>query len=220
VAGVTTQELDELSRKLHKEHHAIAAPLNYGEPPFPKTICTSLNEVICHGIPGQRLLIEGDILNIDVSCIVDGYFGDTSRMVAVGAVSQEKQLVIDVSKECLNRAIAVCRPGARIWQIGEAIEDYASSKRCSVVNQYVGHGVGLAFHEPPEIPHHYNKIDIEMVPGMTFTIEPMINAGVREAVIDENDHWTVRTKDGKPSAQWEHTLAITESGCDILSNIF
>ena len=217
--GVTTLELDELSRKLHKECHAVPAPLNYGEPPYPKTICTSLNEVICHGIPDERPLVEGDILNIDVSCIVDGFFGDTSRMVAIGAISMEKQLVIDVSKECLNRAIAVCRPGARIWQIGQAIEDYATAQGCSVVNQFVGHGVGLAFHEPPEIPHHYNQIDIEMVPGMVFTIEPMINAGVREGVIDETDHWTVRTKDGKPSAQWEHTLAITESGCDILSRL-
>ena len=219
-AGVTTIELDELSRKLHKQHNAIPAPLNYGEPPYPKTICTSLNEVICHGIPSQRPLINGDILNIDVSCIVNGFFGDCSRMVAIGEISQEKQLVMDVSKECLNRAISVCRPGAQIWQIGEAIEDYASAKGCSVVNQYVGHGVGIAFHEPPEIPHHYNRLAIEMVPGMIFTIEPMINAGVREGIIDEIDHWTVRTKDGKPSAQWEHTLVITENECEILTNLF
>jgi len=216
-AGVTTQELDDLSQKLHKEFHAIPAPLNYGEPPFPKTICTSLNDVICHGIPNRTPLVEGDILNIDVSCIVDGFFGDCSRMVAIGNVSPEKQLVMDVSKESLERAIAVCRPGARIWEIGRAIEDYASSKGCSVVNQFVGHGVGLAFHEPPEIPHHYNQIDIEMVPGMVFTIEPMINAGVREGYIDEIDQWTVRTCDGKPSAQWEHTIVITHSGYEILT---
>ena len=141
-------------------------------------------------------------------------------MVAIGEISQEKQLVMDVSKECLNRAISVCRPGAQIWQIGEAIEDYASAKGCSVVNQYVGHGVGIAFHEPPEIPHHYNRLAIEMVPGMIFTIEPMINAGVREGIIDEIDHWTVRTKDGKPSAQWEHTLLITENQCEILTSLF
>ncbi len=216
-AGVTTQELDEYSRQLHREKNAIPAPLNYGDPPFPKTICTSLNEVICHGIPDKRPLIEGDILNIDVSCIVDGYFGDCSRMVAIGRISEEKQRVIDVSHECLARSIAVCRPGAFIWQIGQAIEDYATSKGCSVVNQFVGHGVGLAFHEPPEIPHHYNKIGIEMVPGMIFTIEPMINAGVREGFIDPIDRWTVRTKDGKPSAQWEHTLLITESGHEVLT---
>jgi methionyl aminopeptidase len=216
-AGVTTLELDELSRKLHKEKGVVPAPLNYGDPPFPKTICTSLNEVICHGIPDRRPLQEGDILNIDVSCILDGYFGDCSRMVAIGKVSEEKQHVMDVSHECLRRAIAICRKGAFIWQIGQTIEDYAASEKCSVVNQFVGHGVGIAFHEPPEIPHHYNQIDIEMVPGMTFTIEPMINAGVREGVIDPTDRWTVRTKDGKPSAQWEHTLLITESGCEVLT---
>jgi methionyl aminopeptidase len=216
-AGVTTLELDDLSVKLHREHHAIPAPFHYGEPPFPKTICTSLNEVICHGIPNEIPLKEGDILNIDVSCIVDGFFGDASKMVAIGKVSEEKQRVMDVSRECLERAIAVCQPGALICQIGQAIEEYARTRGCSVVNQFVGHGVGLAFHDPPEVPHHYNKIDIEMVPGMTFTIEPMINAGVREGVVDPVDQWTVRTKDGKPSAQWEHTLVITDNGCEILT---
>jgi methionyl aminopeptidase len=215
--GVTTLELDELSRDLHKEFRAIPAPLNYGEPPYPKTICTSLNEVICHGIPDERPLQDGDILNIDVSSIVDGFFGDCSKMVMIGTVSEEKKRVVEVSHECLQRAIKVCRPGAHIWEIGQAIEDYASMHRCSVVNQFVGHGVGLSFHEPPEIPHHYNKNDIQMAVGMTFTIEPMINAGVREGIIDETDQWTVRTQDGKPSAQWEHTIVITESGCEILT---
>lgn len=140
-------------------------------------------------------------------------------MVAIGKTSEEKERVMDVSKECLKRAIAVCRPKAFIWQIGQAIEDYATSKGCSVVNQFVGHGIGLSFHEPPEIPHHYNRIEIEMIPGMTFTIEPMINAGAREGVIDPIDHWTVRTKDGRPSAQWEHTLAITENGCEVLTEL-
>lgn len=216
-AGVTTLALDDLSRKLHKKYKAIPAPLNYGEPPFPKTICTSLNDVICHGIPDGKPLQEGDILNIDVSCIVDGFFGDCSRMVAIGEISKEKRNVMDVSHECLHRAIAVCRPGALIREIGETIEDYASKHGCTVVNQFVGHGVGLAFHEPPEVPHHYNRSTIEMVPGMTFTIEPMINAGVREGYIDKYNHWTARTNDGKPSAQWEHTIAITETGCDILT---
>lgn len=215
--GVTTQELDDLSRKLHKEHGATPAPLGYGQPPFPKTICTSLNEVICHGIPDKRPLQEGDILNIDASCILDGYFGDSSRMVAIGKISEEKQRVIDTSLECLLRAIEVCRPGGQVWEIGKAIEDYASSKGCSVVNQFVGHGVGIAFHEAPEIPHHYNGLQITFVPGMIFTIEPMINAGVREGVLDPKDGWTVRTKDGKPSAQWEHTILITESGHEVLT---
>jgi len=216
-AGITTLELDELSRKLHKEAGAIPAPLGYGQPPFPKTICTSLNEVICHGIPDKRPLEEGDFLNIDVSCIVDGYFGDSSRMVAIGKISEEKKHVMDVSSECLRRAIQVCKPERRIWEIGKEIEDYARSQGCSVVNQFVGHGTGLSFHEPPEVPHHYNDNEIPLAPGMIFTIEPMINSGVREGIIDSQDHWTVRTADGKPSAQWEHTILITERGHEILT---
>jgi len=216
-AGVTTLELDQLSRKLHKEAGVIPATLGYGKPPYPMTICTSLNEVICHGIPDETPLKKGDILNIDASCILDGYFGDCSRMVAIGDVSLDKHLVMSVSLECLQRAIQVCKPGSPISAIGQAIEDYATSQGCSVVNQFVGHGVGLAFHEPPEIPHHYNQVQIPMAPGMIFTIEPMINAGVREGLIDPHDHWTVRTKDGKPSAQWEHTILITDEGREVLT---
>ncbi len=215
--GVTTLELDELSRKLHKEANATPAPLGYGSPPYPKSICTSLNEVICHGIPDTRPLQEGDILNIDVSCIVDGYFGDCSRMVMIGAVSEEKRRVVEVSLQCLNLAMEICKIGNEVWHIGEEIEQYAAKHRCSVVNQFVGHGVGIAFHESPEIPHHYNNLQIPFAPGMIFTIEPMINAGVREGVLDSKDGWTVRTKDGKPSAQWEHTILITETGHEILT---
>lgn len=217
VAGVTTEELDLLSRKLHKEAGAIPAPLGYGEPPFPKSICTSLNEVICHGIPDRRPLQEGDILNIDVSCILDGYYGDTSRMVTIGKVSEEKQRVVDVSYECLIRSIAILKPGVLVSEIGNVIENYAASKQCSVVNQFIGHGVGVQFHEEPQIPHHFNQSKIPLAPGMTFTIEPMINAGAREAVIDKKDLWTARTIDGKPSAQWEHTILITETGHEILT---
>lgn len=215
--GVTTLELDELSRELHKKANAIPAPLGYGSPPYPKTICTSLNEVICHGIPDKRALQEGDIINIDASCIVDGFFGDSSRMVMIGDVSPDKKLVTEVSLQCLHLAIQVCKPGNEVWHIGKAIEDYARSKGCSVVNQFVGHGIGIAFHEAPEIPHHYNDVRIPLVPGMTFTIEPMINAGVRDGIIDPKDGWTVRTKDGKPSAQWEHTILITDTGPEILT---
>jgi methionyl aminopeptidase len=217
--GVTTSELDEISIRLHKEANAIPADLGYGTPPFPKTICTSLNEVICHGIPDDRPLQEGDILNIDVSAIVDGFFGDSSRMVAIGKITEEKKRVVDVSYECLQRAIAVCKPNAPIWHIGEAIEDYAGKHRCSVVNQFVGHGIGIAFHEPPEVPHHRNQLKIPLAPGMVFTIEPMINAGVREGVVDPVDQWTVRTKDGKPSAQWEHTILITDTGHEVLTAV-
>jgi methionyl aminopeptidase len=216
-AGITTHALDQLSRKLHKEMGAIPAPLGYGNPPYPKTICTSLNEVICHGIPDNRPLQEGDICNIDASSIVGGYFGDSSRMIVVGEITPEKQLVVDVSYECLHRAIAICKPGVPLNAIGKTIEDYARSRGCSVVNQFVGHGIGISFHESPEIAHHYNNNEIPMVPGMTFTIEPMINAGVREGIIDPIDQWTVRTKDGKPSAQWEHTILITETGAEILT---
>ncbi len=215
--GVTTLALDELSRQLHKKYNATPAPLGYGSPPYPKTICTSLNEVICHGIPDERPLQEGDILNIDVSSIVDGFFGDCSRMVSIGNISNEKRHVMEVSLKSLNLAIDVCRVGNELHQIGEVIEDYARSQKCSVVNQFVGHGIGISFHEPPEVPHHYNNLHIPFVPGMTFTIEPMINAGVREGVLDPKDRWTVRTKDGKPSAQWEHTILIAEEGPEILT---
>jgi len=217
--GVTTLELDELSRELHKKAGATPAPFGYGSPPYPKTICTSLNEVICHGIPDNRPLQEGDIVNIDASAIVDGFFGDCSRMVTIGEISEEKRRVVEVSLHSLNLAIQICKPGSEVWQIGKAIEDYARSQNCSVVNQFVGHGVGIAFHEPPEIPHHYNNVRIPLVPGMTFTIEPMINAGVREGNLDPKDGWTVRTKDHKPSAQWEHTILITETGHEILTLI-
>jgi methionyl aminopeptidase len=216
-AGVTTLELDELSRALHKKAGVIAAPLGYGSPPYQKTICTSLNEVICHGIPDKRPLQEGDILNIDVSCIANGYFGDCSAMVSIGEVSAEKKLVTEVSQDCLYKAIAICKPGEPISLIGKVIEDYATSKGCSVVNQFVGHGVGLLFHEPPEIPHNYNHNQIPMAAGMIFTIEPMINAGVREGYIDPIDHWTARTKDGRASAQWEHAILITPTGHEILT---
>lgn len=214
--GVTTNELDRLAEELHRKHHARAAPLGYGNPPWPKHICTSLNEVICHGRPDDRPLEAGDILNIDVSCIVDGYFGDASRMVCLGNVSPQKALVTQVSLESLNRAIECCGPGVPLSKIGDVIEETAAHYGCSVVNQFVGHGVGLRFHEPPEIAHHKNRCNIPMLPGMTFTIEPMINAGKREAVIAE-DQWTALTVDGLPSAQWEHTLLITPSGVEILT---
>jgi methionyl aminopeptidase len=216
--GVATNELDAFAVLLHKEAGARAAPLHYGDPPFPKSICTSINDVICHGIPNDIPLKEGDIMNIDVSVILDGYYGDCSRMVKIGQVSPDKQLVHDVSLECLRRAIEVVKPGALLYEIGDAIEDYAVKKGCSVVHQFVGHGVGLDFHEPPQVPHHRNRNKIPFAPGMTFTIEPMINAGVAEAVIDPITQWIATTRDGKPSAQWEHTILVTESGHEILTN--
>lgn len=215
--GVSTAELDAYAMELHKEAGATPAPLGYGHPPFPKGICTSLNEVICHGIPDNRPLEEGDIMNIDVTSILNGYYGDCSAMVTIGEVSEEKQKVVDVSYECLMRAIKILKPGVLVSEIGQVIEDYATSEGCSVVNQFVAHGVGIDFHEAPQIPHCYNQVDIPLAAGMTFTIEPMINGGVREGEIDPNDHWTARTLDGKPSAQWEHTLVITDEGYEILT---
>lgn len=216
-AGVTTQELNDFAHKLHLEAGAVPAPLGYGYPPFPKSICTSLNEVICHGIPDNTVLSDGDILNIDVTCLYKGYYGDCSRMVVIGAASPEKLLVTNVAYECLMRSIAILKPGIPISEIGATIEQYATSKGCSVVNQFVGHGVGVEFHEAPQIPHYRNANHVRLVPGMTFTIEPMINAGVREAEVDPFDKWTARTLDRKASAQWEHTILITDDGFEILT---
>ncbi|MFN0065021.1 MAG: methionyl aminopeptidase [Chlamydiales bacterium] len=216
-AGVTTNEIDALSDKLHKEAGAVAAAQGYGSPPFPKGICTSLNEVICHGIPNDIPLKEGDIMNIDVASILNGYYGDCSRMVTIGKISAEKTLVVDVAKEALDRAIKILKPGVLLLQIGEEIESYAERKGCSVVYQFVGHGVGLHFHEAPQIHHNRNQVNIPLAAGMIFTIEPMINAGVPEGLVDPHDGWVTRTKDGLPSAQWEHTVLITETGYEILT---
>lgn len=217
-AGVTTQELNEYAHRLHLEAGAIPAPLDYGSPPFPKSICTSLNEVICHGIPNDTPLADGDIVNIDITCILDGFFGDCSKMVVIGETTPQRQLVVDVAYECLMRSIAILKPGVPLAKIGDVIEDYASKKDCSVVTLFVGHGIGLEFHEGPHVPHYRNRSPIILVPGMTFTIEPMINAGGPDAVIDPKDRWTARTKDGLPSAQWEHTVLITEEGYEVLTN--
>lgn len=216
-AGVTTNQLNTLAVKLHHEAGAVAAPLGYGYPPFPKSICTSLNEVICHGIPNDRPLQEGDILNIDVTCLLNGYYGDCSKMVAIGDISPEKQRVIDASYEGLMAAARILRPDLLLGEIGKAIEKVAHERGCSVVVDFVGHGVGVKFHEAPQIFHYANNSAIPLTPGMTFTIEPMINAGTYKAVIDPTDQWTARTVDGKPSAQFEHTFLITETGSEILT---
>jgi methionyl aminopeptidase len=216
-AGVTTKALDLLARDLAKKAGATSASLGYGTPPFPGAICTSLNEVICHGIPDDIPLKEGDIINIDTAFMLNGYFGDCSAMVCIGNISEEKQLVVDVAYEAMMRAISILKPGLQIQAIGEVIESYALSKRCSVVNSFVSHGVGLHMHEEPQIPHHFNTSDIVLAEGMTFTIEPMINAGARDSIIDSKDGWTARTSDGKPSAQWEHSVLITQNGYEILT---
>ncbi|MCH9632172.1 MAG: Methionine aminopeptidase [Chlamydiae bacterium] len=216
-AGVTTKELDDYANKLMIEAGGIPATLNYGNPPYPASSCISLNEVICHGIPSERKFIEGDIANIDISVILDGCFGDCSAMVVIGETTKERQLVVDVAYESLMKSISILKPGVLLSQIGDVITDYATSKGCSVVYQFVGHGVGLAFHEPPQVLHSRNNIHIPLTAGMTFTIEPMINAGKPEGTI-QDDGWTALTVDGKASAQWEHTILITEDGHEILTS--
>lgn len=217
IEGVTTNELNDFAHSMHLENKARPAPLHYDEPPFPKSICTSLNNVICHGIPDDKPLKNGDILNIDVTPMLGDYYGDCSKMVMVGSVSDEKKHVCWVAYESLMRAVAILKPGEPVCSIGEAIEDFATSHGCSVVHQFIGHGVGVGFHEPPQIFHYRNRNKTPLAPGMTFTIEPMINLGKPEAVIDPIDKWTARTVDGKSSAQWEHTLVITKDGAEILT---
>lgn len=215
--GVTTQELNTYAKELCRAAGAIPATLNFGSPPFPACICTSPNEVVCHGIPDARPLQEGDILNIDITTILDGYYGDCSKMVLIGKVDQEKQHVVDTAYTCLMKAVEAVRPGLLICELGRIISEYAEAQGCGVVYQFVAHGVGIEFHEAPQIPHYANNNRIPLVEGMTFTLEPMINAGSPDAVIDEVDGWTARTIDGRPSAQWEHTLLVTENGYEILT---
>lgn len=215
--GVTTNELNALCEELFEKAGAKSAALHYGSPPYPKSACFSLNEVICHGIANDEPLKKGDILNIDIAAIVDGYYGDTSTMALIHPISEEKQRVVDAARDCLSASIAILQPGVHLSAIGDAIEKIAAERNCSVVNQFVGHGVGLRFHEPPQVCHHYNEDHLPLAPGMIFTIEPMINAGEREGVIDPYDQWTVRTIDKKPSAQFEHTVLITPSGYEVLT---
>jgi methionyl aminopeptidase len=215
--GVTTNELDRMAHEKILAAGAIPASLGYGRPPFPKSICTSLNEVICHGIPNNTPLRKGDILNIDNAVILNGYFGDCSKMVAIGPVSPDKKLVFDVSLASLKASAAILKPGVLISDIGDVISDVAEAAGCSVVTQFVGHGVGIRYHESPQVPHCRNDVRIPLVAGMTFTIEPMINFGTIDLTIDPIDHWTARTADGLPSAQWEHAFLITETGHEILT---
>lgn len=217
--GCTTEDINNEADKFIRDHGAVPACLGYCG--FPKAICTSLNEVICHGIPNPKVsLKDGDIINVDVTTILNGYYGDTSRMYAVGEVGEDAKKIMTVAKDCLDIGIVQCRPGVPFWKIGKAIQDYATARGFSVVHQFAGHGTGVKFHEPPTINHNFNPAESdvrEMQPGMVFTIEPMINAGVAEAVIDRRDQWTARTKDGKLSAQWEHTILINDGGVEVLT---
>ena len=216
-AGVTSNELDAYAAKLTKDAKAVAAALHYGDPPFPKSICISKNEVVCHGIADDKPLVDGDIANIDVAVILDGYYGDCSAMVVIGKTDSERQKVVDVSYDCLMKSIEILKPGVMLSKVGEVIEEHAHKNNCSVVYQFVGHGVGCDFHEAPQVMHCRNNLHIPLAEGMIFTIEPMINAGKAEAEIDLSDGWTAYTVDRKPSAQWEHTILITADGYEILT---
>ena len=215
--GMTTDEIDRLVYDYTTAHGAIPAPLNYGG--FPKSVCTSINEVVCHGIPSKnRVLKEGDIINVDVSTILNNFYSDASRMFCIGNVSEEKLKLVKVTKECLKIGMEAAKPYGFVNEIGCAIEAYAKSNGYSVVRDLAGHGVGLAFHEDPEVNHFASqKKGMMLVPGMVFTIEPMINMGKHHVVFNQKDGWTVTTKDGLPSAQWEHTFLMTENGLEILT---
>ncbi len=216
VPGVTTDELNTLCHDFITKRGAIPAPLMYKG--FPKSICTSVNDVVCHGIPGKRKLKEGDIVNIDVTTIVDGWHGDSSRMYPVGTISSKSQKLIKVTYDCLMAGIEAVKPGAHFGDIGAAIQEIAEGCGFSVVRDFCGHGLGRVFHAPPSVNHFGRKGQGPVLrPGMFFTIEPMINAGKWETQIDENDGWTATTKDKSWSAQFEHTLAVTETGYEIFT---
>ena len=216
--GITTGELDRICHEyITGVQQAIPAPLNYHG--FPRSICTSINEVVCHGIPSDtKKLKSGDIVNIDVTVIKDGYHGDTSIMVEVGEVAPHAQRLIQVTQECLYKALALVRPGTTLGDIGAVIQEHAEKNYYSVVREYCGHGIGKVFHEDPQVLH-YGKPGTGLVleEGMTFTIEPMINAGRRHTKLNAKDGWTVTTRDGRLSAQWEHTLGVTADGCEIFT---
>ncbi len=213
--GITTDDIDGLVHKFITQHGAIPAPLNYRG--FPKSVCVSVNEVICHGIPGNRVLKDGDIANVDVTPILGGYYADASKTFFVGEAGAYARKIVKVARESLRVGMAAVRPGKRIGDIGWAIQSYAESMGCSVVREFVGHGVGFDFHEAPQIPHYGKKGEgVMVVPGMVFTIEPMINLGKKELHILE-DRWTAVTNDGSLSAQFEQTLLVTEDGFESLT---
>ncbi|MCK5524499.1 MAG: type I methionyl aminopeptidase [Thiomargarita sp.] len=219
-AGVKTEELDRLCHDyIVNVQQAYPAPLNYKN--FPKSICTSVNHQVCHAVPGEKKLKNGDIMNIDITVVKNGYHGDTSRMFIIGKPSIRAKRLVEIAYECLWIGIHQVKPGVDLSVVGKAIQRYVESKKCSVVQEYCGHGIGYKFHEEPEVLHYFdpkskkNK-NILLKPGMTFTIEPMINAGKREIKLLP-DQWTVVTKDHSLSAQWEHTILVTEESFEVLT---
>lgn len=214
--GVTTNELNDLCHNFIIEHNAIPAPLNYKG--FPKSICTSINHVICHGIPNANKLRDGDIINIDVTVIVDDYHGDTSRMYIAGEPSVKAQRLIDVTYKALMLGIAQVKPGAHLGDIGHAIQTFVEKEHYSVVREYCGHGIGKVFHDAPNVMHYGDKgTGLVLQKGMFFTIEPMVNVGKPDTKLSIHDHWTVTTRDRSLSAQFEHTMGVTDTGCEIFT---
>jgi methionyl aminopeptidase len=221
VPGVTTDELDRIAhRHIVEVQDAVPAPLNYAPPgytPYPKSICTSINHQVCHGIPNERPLKNGDIVNIDVTVIKDGWHGDTSRMYVVGEGSIAARRLCTLTYEAMWHGIVKVRPGARLGDIGHAIQTFTEKQGYSVVREFCGHGLGRRFHEEPQVLHYGRPGTLdELLPGMTFTIEPMVNAGRRE-IREMGDGWTIVTKDRSLSAQWEHTVLVTDTGYEVLT---
>ena len=216
--GVSTGELDRLCHEfIINEQNAIPAPLNYNG--FPKSICTSINHVICHGIPSNgKALKSGDIINIDITVIKDGFHGDTSKMFLVGKTADHAERLVRVTQECLYKAIELVRPGVTLGDLGYVIQQHGEAHNYSIVREYCGHGIGRIFHEEPQVLHYgAPNTGLKIEEGMTFTIEPMLNAGSRHTKLSKKDGWTVTTKDRRLSAQWEHTLAVNANGCEVLT---
>ena len=215
--GMSTEEIDRLVSDMTKQMGGVPASLGYGG--FPKSVCTSINEAVCHGIPcSERLLEDGDIVNVDVSTIYNGYFSDSSRMFMLGSVAPETQRLVQVARECIDVGLGQVKPWNFLGDMAQAINDYAMANGYSVVREIGGHGVGLEFHEEPFVSYVTRAgTEMLMVPGMVFTIEPMVNMGKADIYIDDEDGWTVYTDDGKPSAQWEVTVAVTDDGYEILT---
>lgn len=215
--GMNTEEINKIVHDFTIENGAIPAPLNYGG--FPKSVCVSINDVVCHGIPSEdTILKDGDIVNVDVSTIYNGYYSDASRMYMIGNVDKERQRLVKVAKECLDIGLKAVKPWGFLGDIGFAIKEHAKENGYSVVRAFGGHGVGVRFHEDPFVSHDAEKGEgMILTPGMIFTIEPMINEGDYEVFVDEDDEWTVFTEDGTCSAQWEYTVLVTEDGAEIIA---
>ena len=214
--GMTTDEIDKIVHEDTIRRGAVPSPLNYKG--FPKSVCTSVNDIVCHGIPDGTVLKNGDIVNVDVTTFYKGFHGDTSATFYIGTPSAEAKHVVETCRRALDLGIAEVKDGARLGDIGAAIQEYVESEGCSVVRDFVGHGIGRRFHEPPQVKHYGKRGSGERIrAGMVFTIEPMVNAGRFEVDIDPKDKWTVRTADGSLSAQFEHTIVVTKNGCEVLT---